>query len=92
MELKFLLTSIPFLGVLLFKYNRLYEYYKRRVEINDGLSLTERDEMIQQYVGWTLIVGSIFVVVAYSVGVRCLPFVNLFTIFITEVIFDVGIG
>ena len=70
MELKFLLTSIPFLGILLFKYKRLYEYYKWRAEINDGLSLTERDEMIQQYVEWTLIVGAIFVVVAYSVGVR----------------------
>lgn len=70
MELKFLLTSIPFLGVLLFKYKRLYEYYKWRAEINDGLSLTERDEMIQRYVGWTLIVGVIFVVVAYIVGVR----------------------
>ena len=70
MELKFLLTSIPFLGVLLCKYNRLYEYYKWRAEINDGLSLTERDEMIQRYVECTLIVGVIFVVVAYSVGVR----------------------
>lgn len=70
MELKFLLTSIPFLGVLLFKYNRLYEYYKWRAEINDGLSLTERDEMIQRFVELTLIVGVIFVVVAHSVGVR----------------------
>lgn len=70
MELKFLLTSIPFLGVLLFKYNRLCKYYKWRAEINDGLSLTERDEMIQRYVGWTLIVGVIFVVTAYVSGVR----------------------
>lgn len=70
MELKFLLTSIPFLGVLLFKYKRLYEYYKCRAEINDGLSLTERDEMIQRYAGWNLIVGVIFVVTAYVLGVR----------------------
>lgn len=70
MELKFLLTSIPFFGILLFKYKRLYEYYKWRAEINNGLSLTERDEMIQRYVEETLIVGVIFVVVAYSVGVR----------------------
>lgn len=68
--MKFLLTSIPFLGVLLFKYKRLYEYYKWRAEINDGLSLTERDEMIQRYVGWNLIVGVIFVVTAYVLGVR----------------------
>lgn len=70
MELKFLLTSIPFLGVLLCKYNRLYEYYKWRAEINNGLSMTERDEMIQYYVSWTLIVGTIFLAVAYSVGIR----------------------
>lgn len=70
MELKFLLTSIPFLGVLLFKYNRLYEYYKWRAEINHGLPLTERDEMIQYYVSWTLIIGTMFVAVAYSVGIR----------------------
>ena len=45
MELKFLLVSIPFLGVLLFEYKRLYEYYKWRAEINNGLSLSERDNM-----------------------------------------------
>ena len=70
MELKFLLISIPFLGVLLFKYNRLYEDYKWRAEIKYGLSLVERDEMIQRYVELTLIIGVIFVVMAYSVGVR----------------------
>ena len=70
MELKFLLTSIPFLGVLLFEYKRLYEYYKWRAEINDGLSLTERDEMIQRYVVVTLIVGCGFIVTAYVLGVR----------------------
>lgn len=70
MGLKFLLTGIPFLGVLLFIYKRLYEYYKWKAEINEGLSLTERDEMIQYYVSWTLIVGTIFVAVAWSLGIR----------------------
>lgn len=68
--IEILLTSIPFMVILLFKYKRLYEYYKWRAEINDGLSLTERDEMIQRYVEWTLIVGVIFVVTAYVLGVR----------------------
>ena len=70
MELKFLLTSIPFMVILLFKYKRSYEYYKWRAEINNGLSLTERDEMIQQFAGWTLIVGVIVVVGACEVGIR----------------------
>lgn len=69
-ELKFLLAVAPFLAVLLVGYKRLAKYYKFRIELNDGLSPNERNDMIQWYVTWTLLVGSIFVTLAWSSGIR----------------------
>lgn len=69
-ELKFLLAAAPFLVVLLVGYKRLTKYYKFRIELNDGLSPNERNDMIQWYVTWTLLVGSIFVALAWSSGIR----------------------
>lgn len=67
-ELKFLVVAAPFLVVLLVGYKRLSNYYKAMIKLNDGLSPNERDDMIQWYVTWTLLVGSIFVAVAYILG------------------------
>lgn len=69
-ELKFLLVGAPFLVVLLVGYKRLSVYYKLMIEMNDGLSQNEQNAMIQSYVPWTLIVGTMFVAVAWILGIR----------------------
>ena len=69
-ELKFLLVGAPFLVVLLVGYKRLSAYYKLMIEMNDGLSQNEQNAMVQRYVSWTLIVGTIFVAISWVLGVR----------------------